>query len=211
MELSVEFFPPKTPEGENKLHLVRERFSETLKPAFYSVTFGAGGSTQSGTLKVVSDIHAAGAAVAPHLSCVGSSRESVREMLKQYQALGVKRIVALRGDLPSGMGQYGEFHHANELVEFIRAETGDWFHIDVMDGHFVPNITIGPLVVDALRKVTDKPLDVHLMIENPDLYIADFAKAGADIITVHQEYLCQVNIAKPNLDLLNLLSDLTFC
>ena len=99
MELSVEFFPPKTPEGESKLHLVRERFSETLKPAFYSVTFGAGGSTQSGTLKVVSDIHAAGAAVAPHLSCVGSSRESVREMLKQYQALGVKRIVALRGDL----------------------------------------------------------------------------------------------------------------
>jgi methylenetetrahydrofolate reductase (NADPH) len=80
---------------------------------------------------VVSDIHAAGAAVAPHLSCVGSSRESVRDMLKQYQALGVKRIVALRGDLPSGMGQYGEFHHANELVEFIRAETGDWFHIDV--------------------------------------------------------------------------------
>jgi len=95
------------------------------------VTFGAGGSTQSGTLKVVSDIHAAGAAVAPHLSCVGSSRESVKEMLSQYQNLGVKRIVALRGDLPSGMGQYGEFHHANELVEFIRAQTGDWFHIDV--------------------------------------------------------------------------------
>ena len=131
MELSVEFFPPKTPEGENKLQLVRERLSESLKPAFYSVTFGAGGSTQSGTLKVVSDIHAAGAAVAPHLSCVGSSRESVREILKQYQAIGIKRIVALRGDLPSGMGQYGEFHHANELVQFIRAETGDWFHIDV--------------------------------------------------------------------------------
>jgi methylenetetrahydrofolate reductase (NADPH) len=84
MELSVEFFSPKTPEGESKLHLVRERFSETLKPAFYFVTFGAGGSTQSYTLKVTSDIHAAGAAVAPHLSCVGSSRESVREMLKQY-------------------------------------------------------------------------------------------------------------------------------
>jgi len=131
MELSVEFFPPKTPEGEKKLHLVRERLSETLKPAFYSVTFGAGGSTQSGTLKVVSDIHAAGASVAPHLSCVGSSRESVREMLHQYKALGIKRIVALRGDLPSGMGQYGEFQHANELVEFIRTETGDWFHIDV--------------------------------------------------------------------------------
>jgi methylenetetrahydrofolate reductase (NADPH) len=95
------------------------------------VTFGAGGSTQSGTLKVVSDIHAAGASVAPHLSCVGSSKESVRGMLKQYQALGIKRMVALRGDLPSGMGQYGEFHNANQLVEFIRTETGDWFHIDV--------------------------------------------------------------------------------
>ena len=131
MELSVEFFPPKTPEGENKLQLVRERMSKGLNPAFYSVTFGAGGSTQSGTLKVVSDMHAAGAQVAPHLSCVGSSRASVAEMLKQYQDLGVKRIVALRGDLPSGMGQYGELHHANELVEFIRQETGDWFHIDV--------------------------------------------------------------------------------
>jgi methylenetetrahydrofolate reductase (NADPH) len=131
MELSVEFFPPKTPEGENKLQLVRERMSKELNPAFYSVTFGAGGSTQSGTLKVVSDMHAAGAQVAPHLSCVGSSRASVAEMLKQYQDLGIKRIVALRGDLPSGMGQYGELHHANELVEFIRQETDDWFHIDV--------------------------------------------------------------------------------
>ncbi len=131
MELSVEFFPPKTPEGENKLRLVRERFSESLKPAFYSVTFGAGGSTQSGTLKVVSEIHAAGESVAPHLSCVGSSRDSVRVMLHQYRDLGIRRIVALRGDLPSGMGQYGEFSHANQLVEFIRADTGDWFHIDV--------------------------------------------------------------------------------
>ena len=131
MDLSVEFFPPKTPEGENKLRLVRERFSESLKPAFYSVTFGAGGSTQSGTLKVVGEIHAAGESVAPHLSCVGSSRDSVRAMLHQYRELGVRRIVALRGDLPSGMGQYGEFSHANQLVEFIRAETGDWFHIDV--------------------------------------------------------------------------------
>jgi methylenetetrahydrofolate reductase (NADPH) len=131
MELSVEFFPPKTPEGENKLRLVRERFSQLLKPAFYSVTFGAGGSTQSGTLQVVSEIHAAGGSVAPHLSCVGSSRDSVRVMLHQYRDLGIRRIVALRGDLPSGMGQFGEFSHANQLVEFIRAETGDWFHIDV--------------------------------------------------------------------------------
>jgi methylenetetrahydrofolate reductase (NADPH) len=131
MELSVEFFPPKTPEGEHKLRLVRERFSQSLKPAFYSVTFGAGGSTQSGTLQAVSEIHAAGESVAPHLSCVGSSRDSVRAMLHQYRDLGIRRIVALRGDLPSGMGQFGEFSHANQLVEFIRAETGDWFHIDV--------------------------------------------------------------------------------
>jgi methylenetetrahydrofolate reductase (NADPH) len=131
MELSVEFFPPKTNEGEEKLRLVRERLTAELNPAFYSVTFGAGGSTQAGTLKVVSEIHNAGQAVAPHLSCVGSSKENVKAMLAQYRALGIRRIVALRGDLPSGMGQYGEFHHANELVEFIRAETGDWFHIDV--------------------------------------------------------------------------------
>ena len=131
MEISVEFFPPKTPEGENKLRLVRERFNKELKPAFYSVTFGAGGSTQSGTLQIVSGIHVAGEIAAPHLSCVGSSRDSVRKILIQYRDLGIRRIVALRGDLPSGMGQYGEFLHANELVEFIRAETGDWFHIDV--------------------------------------------------------------------------------
>ena len=131
MELSVEFFPPKTNEGEEKLRLVRERLTTELKPAFYSVTFGAGGSTQAGTLKIVSEIHADGQVVAPHLSCVGSSKENVRMMLAQYRDLGIRRIVALRGDLPSGMGHYGEFHHANELVEFIRAETGDWFYIDV--------------------------------------------------------------------------------
>ena len=95
------------------------------------MTFGAGGSTQAGTLKIVSEIHADGQVVAPHLSCVGSSKENVRMMLAQYRDLGIRRIVALRGDLPSGMGHYGEFHHANELVEFIRAETGDWFYIDV--------------------------------------------------------------------------------
>ena len=107
MELSVEFFPPKTNEGEEKLRLVRERLTAELKPAFYSVTFGAGGSTQAGTLKVVSEIHTAGQMVAPHLSCVGSSKENVRMMLMQYRDLGIHRLVALRGDLPSGMGQYG--------------------------------------------------------------------------------------------------------
>jgi len=131
MELSVEFFPPKTPEGASKLRAVREELAATLKPAFFSVTFGAGGSTQDGTLAAVTEIHQSGHAVAPHLSCVGSTKDKVRELLAQYQAVGISRIVALRGDLPSGMGQYGEFHHADELVAFIREATGNHFHIEV--------------------------------------------------------------------------------
>lgn len=131
MELSVEFFPPKTPEGETRLLQTRERITAALQPAFYSVTFGAGGSTQSGTLQTVEAIHRAGEVVAPHLSCVGSSKDLIAKLLSQYKTLGIKRIVALRGDLPSGMGQYGELQHANQLVEFIRQETGDWFHIEV--------------------------------------------------------------------------------
>jgi methylenetetrahydrofolate reductase (NADPH) len=95
------------------------------------VTFGAGGSTQDGTFSAVKEIHEAGQEAAPHLSCVGSSKEKISALLAQYKALGVKRIVALRGDLPSGMGQYGEFHHADELVQFIRSETGSHFHIEV--------------------------------------------------------------------------------
>jgi methylenetetrahydrofolate reductase (NADPH) len=131
MELSVEFFPPKTAEGAAKLRSVREQLAAALKPTFFSVTFGAGGSTQDGTLATVKEIHEAGQQAAPHLSCVGSSKENIRELLAQYKALGINRIVALRGDLPSGMGQYGEFHHADELVSFIRGETDSHFHIEV--------------------------------------------------------------------------------
>ena len=131
MELSVEFFPPKTAEGTAKLRSVREQLAAALKPTFFSVTFGAGGSTQDGTLATVKEIHEAGQQAAPHLSCVGSSKENIRELLAQYKALGINRIVALRGDLPSGMGQYGEFHHADELVSFIRGETDSHFHIEV--------------------------------------------------------------------------------
>ena len=131
MELSVEFFPPKTAEGAAKLRSVREQLATALKPTFFSVTFGAGGSTQDGTLATVKEIHEAGQQAAPHLSCVGSSKEKIRELLAQYKALGINRIVALRGDLPSGMGQYGEFHHADELVSFIRSETDSHFHIEV--------------------------------------------------------------------------------
>ncbi|SFH83371.1 5,10-methylenetetrahydrofolate reductase (NAD(P)) [Collimonas sp. OK307] len=131
---SIEFFPPKTPEGAEKLRVTRAKLAE-LHPRYFSVTFGAGGSTQKGTLDTVLDIRSEGHEAAPHLSCLGSSRESLRSILAQYKDNGIKRLVALRGDLPSGYGAMdissGEFRYANELVEFIRAETGDWFHIEV--------------------------------------------------------------------------------
>ncbi|MFC5477732.1 methylenetetrahydrofolate reductase [NAD(P)H] [Massilia suwonensis] len=127
---SIEFFPPKTPEGADKLRVTRRKLAE-LNPKYFSVTFGAGGSTQQGTLDTVLDIMADGHLAAPHLSCIGATRESIRAILKQFQEKGIRRLVALRGDLPSGYGGAGELRYANELVEFIRAETGDWFHIEV--------------------------------------------------------------------------------
>jgi methylenetetrahydrofolate reductase (NADPH) len=130
IELSVEFFPPQTPEGAEKLRAAWTRLAP-LKPAFFSVTFGAGGSTQDRTFDTVEEIRAAGLPAAPHLSCIGSTKARVREILARYQAVGIHRIVALRGDLPSGMAEPGELRHANELVEYIRAQTGDWFHIEV--------------------------------------------------------------------------------
>jgi len=127
---SIEFFPPKTPEGAEKLRATRRQLAE-LSPTYFSVTFGAGGSTQQGTLDTVLDIMADGHPAAPHLSCIGATRESIRALLKQFQQHGIRRLVALRGDLPSGYGGAGELRYANELVEFIRQETGDWFHIEV--------------------------------------------------------------------------------
>lgn len=127
---SIEFFPPKTPEGAEKLRATRAKLA-ALKPKYFSVTFGAGGSTQKGTLDTVLEIQREGHEAAPHLSCIGSSRESLRDILGEYKSNGIRRLVALRGDLPSGYGASGEFRYANELVEFIRAETGDWFHIEV--------------------------------------------------------------------------------
>lgn len=129
-EISIEFFPPQTPDGVEKLRAVREKLA-LLKPEFFSVTFGAGGSTRERTFSVVKEIAAEGFNAAPHLSCVGSTRANIREILNEYQAAGIRRIVALRGDLPSGTAEAGEFRYANELVEFIRAETGDHFHLDV--------------------------------------------------------------------------------
>ncbi|MBL0243228.1 MAG: methylenetetrahydrofolate reductase [NAD(P)H] [Rhodoferax sp.] len=128
--VSVEFFPPKTPEGVEKLRVVRQRLY-TLKPEFCSVTFGAGGSTQEGTFKAVSEILAEGVSAASHFSCIGATRETVRVQLATLKSMGVKRLVALRGDMPSGYGAGGEFHYASDLVAFIRQETGNDFHIEV--------------------------------------------------------------------------------
>ena len=128
--ISFEFFPPQTPEGVEKLTAARQRLA-ALKPEFFSVTFGAGGSTQDRTLDIIRQIHAEGHQAAPHLSCVGSTRDNIRALLHTYKDLDIKRIVALRGDLPSGMASIGEFQYANELVSYIRAETGEHFHIEV--------------------------------------------------------------------------------
>lgn len=130
LPISLEFFPPKTPEGAAKLRTTRQSLY-TLKPEFCSVTFGAGGSTQEGTFGTVGEILAEGVDAASHFSCVGATKATVREQLAILKKMGVKRLVALRGDLPSGYGAGGEFHYASDLVAFIRAETGDAFHIEV--------------------------------------------------------------------------------
>ena len=128
--ISFEFYPPQTPEGVEKLTAARQRLA-AMKPEFFSVTFGAGGSTQDRTLETIRQIHAEGHNATPHLSCVGSTRDNVRALLFAYKEMGIKRIVALRGDLPSGMASIGEFQYANELVSFIRSQTGEHFHIEV--------------------------------------------------------------------------------
>jgi len=128
--ISFEFFPPQTTEGVEKLTIARGKLA-ALNPEFFSVTFGAGGSTRDRTLETVTQIKAEGFDAAPHLSCVGSTRDNIRAILQTYRDAGIRRIVALRGDLPSGMATAGEFQYANELVEFIRTETGDHFHLEV--------------------------------------------------------------------------------
>lgn len=127
---SFEFYPPKTEEGAANLQVVHEQLAK-LSPDFFSVTFGAGGSTRDKTFDTVIEIQAKGISAAPHLSCVASTRENIRDILKSYQEKGISKIVALRGDLPSGMMSAGEFRYANELVEFIRKETGEYFQIHV--------------------------------------------------------------------------------
>jgi methylenetetrahydrofolate reductase (NADPH) len=130
LNFSIEFFPPKTLEGVEKFRTTRRKLA-ALNPTYFSVTFGAGGTTQQGTLDTVLELRAEGFDAAPHLSCVGGNAESIRAILQQYQANNIRRLVALRGDSPSGYGLGGEFRYASELVKFIRQESGDWFHIEV--------------------------------------------------------------------------------
>jgi methylenetetrahydrofolate reductase (NADPH) len=127
---SFEFFPPKTAEGIANLRVARAELAK-FKPDFFSVTFGAGGSTRDRTMDTVFEIQGEGYAAAPHISCISSSKVEIRELLSAYQAKGIKRLVTLRGDVPSGEVSAGDFKYANELVTFIRQETGDWFHIEV--------------------------------------------------------------------------------
>ncbi|HXD07466.1 MAG TPA: methylenetetrahydrofolate reductase [NAD(P)H] [Burkholderiaceae bacterium] len=128
--LSLEFFPPKTPEGAEKLRAVRQQLY-ALSPQFCSVTYGAGGSTQEGTWTTVQAIRGEGVEAAPHFSCIGATKDAVLETLRKFESAGIRRIVALRGDLPSGYGGFGEFRYASDLVAFIREATGDHFHIEV--------------------------------------------------------------------------------
>ncbi len=128
--ISIEFFPPKTPEGMDKLRAARNQLA-ALKPEFFSVTFGAGGSTRDRTLETVLEIQREGFEAAPHLSCIGSTKDDIRAILQTYRQHGIKRIVALRGDLPSGMAEPGELRYASELVAFIRQETGGSFKLEV--------------------------------------------------------------------------------
>jgi methylenetetrahydrofolate reductase (NADPH) len=127
---SFEFYPPKTAQGKEKLRATWKQLGQ-LKPKYFSCTYGAGGSTREGTLETVLEIRAAGFEAAPHISCVASSREDLKAQLERYRSHGIRHVVALRGDLPSGLASLGELRYANELVAFIRETTGDWFKIEV--------------------------------------------------------------------------------
>lgn len=189
LPISLEFFPTKTPEGAVKLRAVRQQLY-ALKPEFCSVTFGAGGSTQDGTLQAVTEIMAEGCPAAPHLSCIGQSRESIRERLAAYSAAGIRRIVALRGDLPSGYGIGGEFRYASDLVAFVRAETGDRFHIEVAaypETHPQAKSPLADLDAFAAKVKAGANSGITQYFFNSDAYfryVDDLHAAGVDVPVV---------------------------
>ena len=189
LPLSFEFFPPKTPEGAGKLRGVRQQLY-ALGPEFCSVTYGAGGSTHEGTFGTVREILAEGMDAASHFSCIGATAASVRAQLAELKAMGVKRVVALRGDLPSGYGLGGEFQYASDLVAFIRAETGSDFRIEVAAYPEVhpqaksPEADLQAFVRKA-RAGADSAITQYFF--NSDAYfrfVEDTYKLGADIPVV---------------------------
>jgi len=185
-QYSFEFFPPKTDKGVEKLRLVRDKLG-ALKPKYFSVTYGAGGSTQQGTFDTIMSIRQAGFDAAPHLTCIGASRQHLRELLQQYIGNDIHRVVALRGDMPSGMHTSGEFHHANELVEFIRTEFGDHFHIEVAAyPEFHPQAVNAQSDLDNFKRKIDAGANsaITQYFFNPDAYfrfIGDCERLGIEV------------------------------
>ena len=189
LPVSFEFFPPKTPEGADKLRSVRQKLYEA-QPEFCSVTYGAGGSTQEGTFATVGAIIAEGVPAASHFSCIGATKASVRTQLATLKGMGVKRLVALRGDLPSGYGAGGEFQYASDLVSFIRTETGDDFQIEVAAYPEVHPQAKSP-EADLQAFVTKVKAGAHSAITqyfyNSDAYfrfVDDAHKLGVDVPVV---------------------------
>ena len=169
---SFEFFPPKTPEGKEKLRATWQQLAR-LGPRFFSVTFGAGGSTREGTLETVLEIRAGGYEAAPHISCVASTRAEIAAQLERYRVHGIRHLVALRGDLPSGVAAAGEFRYANELVAFIRETTGDWFRIEVACyPEFHPQTRNAPDEVRNFKRKIDAGADAAITqyFYNADAY-----------------------------------------
>ncbi len=183
---SIEVFPPKAPDAVAELRRIRAQLG-LLGPKYFSITYGAGGSTQQGTYDISLEILNEGFEPAPHITCIGATYGKVREQIAEYKRMGIHHIVALRGDLPSSYGEIGEFHYANELVEFIRKETGDWFRIDVAaypDMHpQAPSLSVD--IANFVRKVkAGADVAITQYFYNPDAYfrfVSDIRKAGVDI------------------------------
>jgi methylenetetrahydrofolate reductase (NADPH) len=185
IDLSFEFFPPRTPEGVARLETTRRKLA-ALNPGFFSVTFGAGGSTRELTLETVLDIRAdTSVDSAPHVSCIGFPIRDIRAVLERYQQVGIRRLVALRGDMPSGTTGFGELRFANELVEFIRAETGDTFHIEVAAYPEVhPQAPGAASDLENFKRKVDAGADgaITQYFYNPDAYFRFVdSSAAADI------------------------------
>jgi methylenetetrahydrofolate reductase (NADPH) len=183
---SFEFFPPKTEEGAAKLRHTVQQLGQ-LKPHFFSVTYGAGGTTREGTLKTVLAIRDDGFAAAPHISCVASTREEIREVLGQYKDNGIRHLVALRGDMPSGLAAAGDFRYASELVAFIREESGDWFHVEVAAyPEYHPQARRAQQDLAAFKAKVDAGADAAITqyFYNPDAYFHFVDEARALGITV---------------------------